>query len=76
MHNWIVIISKIKQGITNKILNELKQMSEKENSKYLDFWKQFGIILKEGLYENNEYHQKILPLLRFRSSIDKVSPIS
>jgi len=64
------IISKIKQGITNKILNELKQMSEKENEKFLDFWKQFGIILKEGLYENNEYHKKILPLIRFKSSID------
>ena len=64
------IISKIKQGITNKILNELKVMSEKENLKYLDFWKQFGIILKEGLYENNEYHQKILPLVRFKSSLN------
>ena len=61
------IITKIKKGITIKILNELSSFSNNENEKeYLDFWKNFGAVIKEGLYEFNDHHDKILPLLRFQ----------
>jgi len=62
------VISKIKTGITNKILNELTSLSNKENEIYLKFWNNFGAVIKEGLYEFNEHHDKILPLLRFQTS--------
>ena len=65
------VIIKIKQGLTNKIIKELKIFSEKEPEKYLDFWKNFGVILKEGLYEHNEFHNDLLPLLRFKNSINE-----
>ena len=35
---------------------------------HLNFWKNFGAVIKEGLYEFNDHHEKILPLLRFQSS--------
>ena len=62
------VISKIKTGITNKILNELKTLSNKESGTYLKFWNNFGAVIKEGLYEFNDHHEKILPLLRFQTS--------
>ena len=62
------VISKIKTGITNKILNELKMLSNKESDLYLSFWNNFGAVIKEGLYEFNDHHEKILPLLRFQTS--------
>ena len=62
------VISKIKNGITNKILNELKTLSNKERDIYLNFWNNFGAVIKEGLYEFNDHHDKILPLLRFQTS--------
>ena len=62
------VISKIKSGITNKILNELKTLSNKERDIYLNFWNNFGAVIKEGLYEFNDHHDKILPLLRFQTS--------
>ena len=62
------VIVKIKKGITNKILNELNTLSSKEKDKYLEFWKNLGSVIKEGLYEFNEYHDKILDLLRFQTS--------
>ena len=62
------VISKIKNGITNKILNELKTLSNKENDDYLKFWNNFGAVIKEGLYESNDHHDKILNLLRFQTS--------
>ncbi|MDC6447821.1 molecular chaperone HtpG [Alphaproteobacteria bacterium] len=62
------VIEKIKKGITNKILNEIISIAKKDNLKYLDFWKNFGAVLKEGLYEFNDHHEKILTLLRFENS--------
>ena len=62
------VIAKIKKGITNKILNELTTLANKENETYLKFWNNFGAVIKEGLYEFNDHHDKILPLLRFQTS--------
>ena len=62
------VINKIKKGITNKILNELNLLSKKDNLQFIEFWKNFGVVIKEGLYEFNEFHEKILQLLRFQSS--------
>ncbi len=64
------VITKIKKGITTKILNEFTTFADKENDKFLSFWKNFGAVIKEGLYELNEYHDKILSLVRFENSLD------
>ena len=67
------VIVKIKKGITNKILNEISTIVKKDNIKFLDFWKNFGAVIKEGLYEFNDNHEKILTLLRFENSINNDS---
>ena len=41
--------------------------------KYLSFWQNFGAVIKEGLYEFNDHHVKILPLLRFENSTNENS---
>ena len=64
------IINKIKKGLTNKILSEIESLAKKEKGKFETFWGNFGPVLKEGLYEHNEHHEKILPLLRFENSIN------
>jgi molecular chaperone HtpG len=65
------VIEKIKKGITNKVLNEIGALAKKDNDKFLNFWKNFGAVIKEGLYEFNDHHEKILTLLRFENSINK-----
>jgi len=67
------IIEKIKKGITNKVLNEISTIAKKNNAKFLDFWKNFGAVIKEGLYEFNDHHEKILSLLRFENSLNNDS---
>ena len=67
------VIVKIKKGITNKVLNEISTIAKKDNVKFLDFWKNFGAVIKEGLYEFNDHHEKILTLLRFENSINNDS---
>ena len=65
------VIDKIKKGITNKVLNEIITFAKKDTNKFLDFWKNFGAVIKEGLYEFNDHHDKILTLLRFENSTNK-----
>ena len=67
------IIEKIKKGITNKVLNEINSIAKKDDAKFLDFWKNFGAVIKEGLYEFNDHHEKILNLLRFENSLNSDS---
>ena len=67
------VIDKIKKGITNKVLNEINNLSTKDNKKFLDFWKNFGAVIKEGLYEFNDHHEKLLSLLRFENSYNNNS---
>ena len=65
------VIVKIKKGITTKILNEISLLTKENENNYIKFWTNFGAVIKEGLYDFNDYHEKILSLLRFESSETK-----
>ena len=60
------VLSKIKKGIVHKLLDALDKKSKEES--YSEFWKQFGIVFKEGLYEDKDNHEKIAKLCRFHST--------
>ncbi|MDX2028039.1 MAG: molecular chaperone HtpG [Alphaproteobacteria bacterium] len=62
------MLAKIRQGVTRRVLGDLGKLAENEKS-YEKFWENFGIVLKEGLYEDAENREELLKLLRCRSSI-------
>src|SRR6476619_7274582 len=41
-------IAQIRKWLTKKVLDSLEEMQTKEPEKYVEFWKQFGRVLKEG----------------------------
>ena len=61
------VLVKIRQGITAKILNALKKRAEKPEE-YNLFWKNFGLVLKEGLYEPSAGRDEVAELCRFYST--------
>lgn len=61
------VLAKIRKGIVTRLLEEMKKKSSDTDS-YNAFWKDFGIVFKEGLYEEPENVKKIAPLCRFYSS--------
>jgi molecular chaperone HtpG len=63
-----VVIDKIRKNVVNKVLSELKKKANDDEEKYLEFWKNFGAVLKEGLCESSEFREKILEICRFYSS--------
>jgi len=62
------ILETIKRASIKKILGELKKLKEKESEKYLEFYKNFGKVLKEGLYGDFENRDTLLDLVLFKSS--------
>ncbi len=63
------MVAKISQGVTNKVLKELDALKKDEQA-YLPFWKNYGSVLKEGLYEVGSHREKILDLCLFNSTND------
>ncbi len=63
-----VVIDKIRKSVVNKVLSELKKKANDNEDKYLEFWNNFGSVLKEGLCESSEFREKILEICRFYSS--------
>ncbi len=62
------ILIKVKKASTKKILTELKKLKEKDREKYIEFFKKFGKVLKEGLYGDFENRDLLLDLMLFKSS--------
>jgi molecular chaperone HtpG len=61
------MLAKIRQGVTKRVLGELAKFAD-DAVPYEKFWDNFGAVLKEGLYEDDEHRVELLKLLRCRSS--------
>jgi len=61
-------LMKIRSGLINRVLGELKKKAQKKPEDYSRFWENFGAVLKEGIYEEHKFRDKILSLARFKSS--------
>ena len=61
-------IKKIATNVEKKILSELSRMLKNDRDKYLEFFKDYGINLKYGLYENyGEKKEQLKDLIVFKS---------
>ncbi len=58
----------IRQQITRQALDLLGAMSQEKPSDYEIFWKNFGVVLKEGLHFEPELKDELIGLLRFEST--------
>ena len=63
-------IRKLRTVLTNKFLRFMQERAKKETKSYLEFYKDYGFFLKEGIITSNEQYEKeeIAKLLRFESS--------
>ncbi len=61
-------VARLRRSITRRVLDALKKKAEKEPEEYARFWRIFGPVLKEGVYDDDQWRDKLLELLRFRSA--------
>jgi len=62
------MVARMRQQLTRRVLTELAKKASEAPEEYAKFWDAFGAVLKEGLYEDREQRETLLPLARFRST--------
>ena len=62
------IFRKIQKVLTKRVLSYLASMAKEDEEKYLEFYRQFGSCLREGIGTDFENRDAIAKLLRFPSS--------
>lgn len=61
-------VENIRSACTKRVLSMLEKMSEQESDTYQRFWKEFGLVLKEGPVEDFANRDVIAKLLRFTTT--------
>ncbi|QKC82775.1 molecular chaperone HtpG [Mesorhizobium sp. NZP2077] len=62
------LLASIRKGLTNRVLGDLVKLAENDAEAYAKIWENFGVVLKEGLYEDHERREQLLKLARFHST--------
>jgi molecular chaperone HtpG len=62
------ILARMRSQITKRVLAELAKKATDAPEEYAKFWENFGAVVKEGLYEDYEQRETLIPLVRFRST--------
>ncbi|HEV2336833.1 MAG TPA: molecular chaperone HtpG [Stellaceae bacterium] len=63
------MVARMRQQLTRRVLGELSKKASEAPEEYAKFWDAFGAVLKEGLYEDRDHRDSLLPLARFRSTM-------
>jgi len=62
------VVDTIRKASVKRILGELDKMSKNKPEDYALFWKEFGMVMKEGIVEDFANKDKISALLRFATT--------
>jgi len=62
------VTQSLRNACTKRVLTMLDRLANNDKDKYLSFWKEFGLVLKEGPAEDMSNKEKIASLLRFAST--------
>jgi len=69
------VVTKMRSGITKKVLSELDKLSRNDPPAFETFWYQFGAVMKEGLYDAVEHRDDIFKICRFNTT-DKTETLT
>ncbi|MGI6656049.1 MAG: molecular chaperone HtpG [Desulfobulbus sp.] len=62
------LVLKLRKVLTKRIIKFLDEEAGRDQAKYQEFWKTFGIFIKEGVTSDFAYRDELAKLLRFESS--------
>lgn len=62
------LLKKLGQVLTKRFLRFLNEQAKKEEDTFLEFWKEYGVLLKEGVATDFTYKDDLAKLLRFEST--------
>jgi TNF receptor-associated protein 1 len=62
------LLRKLGQVLTKRFIRFLNEQAKKEEATYLEFWEEFGALIKEGVATDFTYREDLAKLLRFHST--------
>jgi len=68
-------IRRITKSITKKIIDELEKIADEDEEKYLEWFSQFGVFIKEGIAQDEKRRERLLRQLRIKTSKSDGKPI-
>ncbi|MDY0140002.1 MAG: molecular chaperone HtpG, partial [Candidatus Izemoplasmatales bacterium] len=66
----------IQKNLEKKILNELEKTLKNDREKYIKFWKEFGVNIKYGVYENFGMNKEALQDLILFETVNEENMVS
>jgi molecular chaperone HtpG len=63
-------VEKIKSALVKRSLDMLEDLAANKPEEYAEFWKTFGVVLKEGIIDDAAQKTRIAKLLRFHSTAE------
>ena len=67
------LVDTIRKGITKRVVDSLEKLKKDQPEEYKVFWKEYGLVLKEGPAEDFENKELIASLMLFPSTHSKDS---
>ena len=61
-------VEKIRAALVKRSLDLLEDLAANKPEEYAEFWKTFGVVLKEGVIDDEGQKERIAKLLRFQST--------
>ncbi len=62
------VIQKIKTAVTSKVLSVLEEMKKKDAKRYDEFYGAFGVVLKEGVYNDFANADRLKKLVKYATA--------
>jgi len=62
------LVDKLNKAVTNRFLKFLEEKAKKETEKYEEFYKMFGVYLKEGIATDFTNREQLAKLIKYESS--------
>ncbi|MGH6707853.1 MAG: molecular chaperone HtpG [Bradyrhizobium sp.] len=61
-------LAQIRKAVTSRVVTELENLGDKEPEAFTKIWDAFGVVIKEGIWEDFERREKLLGLSRFTTT--------
>lgn len=58
----------MKNYLQKKIISTLEDMAKDDEEKYMEFYREYGAFLKEGIASNDKFKDRLIDLIRFNST--------
>tara|TARA_B100001057_G_scaffold237922_1_gene238232 strand:+ start:1249 stop:3132 length:1884 start_codon:yes stop_codon:yes gene_type:complete len=62
------VVTKIRSALVKRVISDLRKKLSSDKKEYLNFWNNFGPVLKEGIYEDFERKESLLEIALFKQS--------